>query len=1090
MSSIISSSAEVSLHDFVTQQKRLLESELRAEEDEVTVVQNNNANGGGQQMRNDDGRNRDGGFFLRNIDIIDTSVGLYGRTVISFGSINEPSISDNDTSGSSNKSSSSSKLLPAHRLTVGDEVQILPNNGKGFQKKASKGGVISAVDDMSISVALFNADSNRKQSSSDKSRSQTKKIQGKKNREDDDYVDDEMLGGNAPYSLIPQSNIEVHNKMLAALDQLAKHGVNHPIAGAIIMEAFETNNPKHNTEMSRSRIETLESECGLASSKLDYSQKEAIVMALYSKSPISLIHGPPGTGRYLVSLLMKFHCYFIFASTSHVLLNPLIIAFAGKTTTVAELIRCAVHNMGWKVLVTAPSNVAVDNVLDRIMSIENEKHDAAPGKRGSKKSSTNKKVKAVRLGHPARIQHSIQKYSLESLVQSSEGTEIVKDCRTELNEYLRTLSNTKSRPSEKREAYREMKSLKKEIRTREEKVVGQILRDSNVVLATNVGAASSLLRRMLDTKGQPICFDLVIIDEAAQALEASCWISLLRGKRAVLAGDHKQLPPTIKCSVREVQQGLGRTLFERLMFSYKKSNDGTSSCRSKMLEVQYRMHQDISDWASKAMYNGKLISHESVRERQLLTLPVVAEKVNNTNQITDDDSDDGQDKLERVTLMLVDTTGCDMHEKANEAGSRFNEGEANIVVSHVHSLIKLGLRAEDIAVITPYNGQVELLRRLLLPVVPKLEIRSVDGFQGGEKEAVVLSLVRSSDRGGQNGIGFLRDERRLNVAVTRAKRHCAVICDCETVSKNKFIKGLVNWLEEKGEYRSGAEYTTSDATVISSEGLQTKISLVVGKVNETPTEKQHKIVKGMSASKQSLPSTKKAETKSESSPSENEVNVETSRFELMERIKSFSESGKTGDELNLSPDSVFDAVVAQELAKQLGLECKKDSGTNNLVLTVLRDIMSMTASLDEAPTIEESPPSPVVTTSQFTQLDIDDESSVSSNEVDTCDAPNNNLLRELALEREKRQSELPQPVTKPATASKKKKKKGKSKVSGAKNPQKSDEKEDNFSDLDFLDAQIEKSQSSHGRKVDGKGKGYRSIVSDISLHSRNNNIIN
>ena len=218
--------------------------------------------------------------------------------------------------------------------------------------------------------------------------------------------------------------------------------------------------------------------------------------------------------------------------------------------------------------------------------------------------------------------------------------------------------------------------------------------------------------------------------------------------------------------------------------------------------------------------------------------------------------------------------------------------------------------------------------------------------------------------------------------------------------------------------------------------------------------------------------------------------METSRFELMERIKSFSESGKTGDELNLSPDSVFDAVVAQELAKQLGLECKKDSGTNNLVLTVLRDIMSMTASLDEAPTIEESPPSPVVTTSQFTQLDIDDESSVSSNEVDTCDAPNNNLLRELALEREKRQSELPQPVTKPATASKKKKKKGKSKVSGAKNPQKSDEKEDNFSDLDFLDAQIEKSQSSHGRKVDGKGKGYRSIVSDISLHSRNNNIIN
>ena len=179
----------------------------------------------------------------------------------------------------------------------------------------------------------------------------------------------------------------------------------------------------------------------------------------------------------------------------------------------AELIRCAVHNKGWKVLVTAPSNVAVDNVLDRVMSIENEQ----TGKRNSRK------IKAVRLGHPARIQRGIQKYSLESLVQSSEGTEIVKDCRSELNDYLKTLSSAKSRPTEKRVAYREMKALRKEIRTREEKVVGQILRESNVVLATNVGAASSLLNRMLFGKDERP-FDLVIIDEAAQALEASCWI--------------------------------------------------------------------------------------------------------------------------------------------------------------------------------------------------------------------------------------------------------------------------------------------------------------------------------------------------------------------------------------------------------------------------------------------------------------------------------------------------------------------------------------------------------------------------------------
>lgn len=137
---------------------------------------------------------------------------------------------------------------------------------------------------------------------------------------------------------------------------------------------------------------------------------------------------------------------------------------------------------------------------------------------------TRQQIKAVRLGHPARIQREIHKYSLESLVQASEGTEIVRDCRCELNDHLRTLSNAKARPSDKRIAYREMKALRKEIRNREEKVVGEILRDANVVMATNVGAASSVFKRMVDGKGEAIAFDLVIIDEAAQALEASCWI--------------------------------------------------------------------------------------------------------------------------------------------------------------------------------------------------------------------------------------------------------------------------------------------------------------------------------------------------------------------------------------------------------------------------------------------------------------------------------------------------------------------------------------------------------------------------------------
>ena len=491
-------SADVTLQEFVSNQKRLLELELRADED-AGVVKNDDS------IKTKDDVGRDGGFFLRNIDVIDTSVGLYGRTVVAFGNLASQQSVELSENNNNSDSLESSKLLQAHRLTVGDEVQILPNNGKGFQdgkKCKHAGGVICAVDNVSISVALFggDADSRRQQSSVKK--------QGKKiNKEDDEPYDDDgdMFGGKPPYALIPKSNIDVHQKMIFALDELEKYGVSHPVAGDIIMAAFEPANPKYNTEITRSRIDALESECILASSRLDYSQKEAVVMALHSNSPIYIIHGPPGTGKNYMQMCRP--------SCLHQCSQ--IIVSQGKTTTVAELIRCAVHNKGWKVLVTAPSNVAVDNVLDRVMSIENEQ----TGKRNGSK----KKIKAVRLGHPARIKRGIHKYSLESLVQSSEGTEIVRDCRSELNDYLKTLSSAKSRPTEKRVAYREMKALRKEIRTREEKIVGQILLESNVVLATNVGAASSLFNRILGGKDERP-FDLVIIDEAAQALEASCWI--------------------------------------------------------------------------------------------------------------------------------------------------------------------------------------------------------------------------------------------------------------------------------------------------------------------------------------------------------------------------------------------------------------------------------------------------------------------------------------------------------------------------------------------------------------------------------------
>ena len=354
---------------------------------------------------------------------------------------------------------------------------------------------------------------------------------------------------------------------------------------------------------------------------------------------------------------------------------------------------------------------------------------------------------------------------------------------------------------------------------------------------------------------------------------------------------------------------------------------------------------------------------------------------------------------------------------------------------------------------------------MLLPDVPKLEIRSVDGFQGGEREAVVISLVRSSDRGGQDGIGFLRDERRLNVAVTRAKRHCAVICDTETVTKDRFIKGLVDWIEKKGEYRSGAEYAAVTHSDGSGVNLQANKMMADAKVQKQSNQKeQPKKVKGDIASSESIPrDTPDLKTKRE-----------LTRIDLMAKINSFSESGKKADEMHLSPSSDYDCVVARELAKQLGLGCRDGEGPNELIIDVVKGTTSDLGAL----ALEETH---TTNLTKFAQLDVDDESCESLNDDDEKITPNNDLLRELAIEREKRLSEqLKSQTAKPLAATKKKKGNAKvQKLQGVKQPQQKeivDELED-LDDMAFLDAQIEKVQASHGRKIVAKGKGYRSVVS-------------
>ena len=322
-----------------------------------------------------------------------------------------------------------------------------------------------------------------------------------------------------------------------------------------------------------------------------------------------------------------------------------------------------------------------------------------------------------------------------------------------------------------------VKELRKEIRTRERKLVGQVVSGCNVVLATNVGAAS--VRRLTDN-----VFDLVIIDEAAQAIEASCWLPILYGQRLVLAGDHHQLPPTVKS---DEASALSVTLFDRLSKLHPSV--------VQMLDVQYRSHHAIMDFSSQEFYDSKLQSHESVAERRL--------------DFTSEEQDPEDDPF-GATLVLVDTSGYDLHEREEDeedefGGSKLNEGEAEIVEEHVKALINRGVPVEQIAVITPYNAQVHLLRTKLLESFPQLEVRSVDGFQGREKEVVVLSLVRSNDVG---EIGFLADARRLNVAITRARSQVCLICDTGTLinSNNGFLKRMVDYFEMHALVRSVSEY--------------------------------------------------------------------------------------------------------------------------------------------------------------------------------------------------------------------------------------------------------------------------------------------
>ncbi|KAJ2553074.1 hypothetical protein EV175_003071 [Coemansia sp. RSA 1933] len=471
---------------------------------------------------------------------------------------------------------------------------------------------------------------------------------------------------------------------------------------------------------------------------LNESQREAVKLAIAAED-VALIHGPPGTG---------------------------------KTHTIIEVIRQLVK-YGKRLLVCGPSNVSVDNLVERLGRL--------------------REFPMVRLGHPARLLPAAVEHSLDSQTRFSNQGDVLRDVRKEMDATLGKISKCK-RYAERRELYALVRSLRKEYREREAKVVEQTIGTSQVVLSTLSGAAS---RDLVKNQGK---FDVVIIDEATQAMEGECWIATLQAPKVILAGDHHQLPPTIKSlnDSKGGSSGNGCALLETTMFERVRGMFGSTVCC--MLTTQYRMHEDIMKVSSDRLYDGRLVADPAVAAHVLSDLEHVAQ-----TDTTD------------APLVLIDTAGAGMYEStedsdgaAGEGGARLaqslldtdsklNRGEADLVAQHIDALVATGVVAEEIAVISPYNAQVRLLKSLVREKHPAVEIGSVDGFQGREKEAVVLSLVRSNP---DQEIGFLKDYRRINVAVTRARRHLCVVADSETVAaRDPFLKALFVHLEDTADLR-------------------------------------------------------------------------------------------------------------------------------------------------------------------------------------------------------------------------------------------------------------------------------------------------
>ena len=488
------------------------------------------------------------------------------------------------------------------------------------------------------------------------------------------------------------------------------------------LEEFEIDRATYLSRVLLSDTEAVFEEHGKVEiTSLNKSQNQALNLILGAKD-LAIVHGPPGTG---------------------------------KTTTLVHSVMEVLKNEE-QILVCAPSNAAVDLLVEKL---------------------SEKNIEVIRIGHPARVTENILSTTLDAKIAHHASYKDLKFIKRQAEELKKMAGKYKRNfgYAEKKQRdlmYKEARKLKQEAEQLTFYITRDLISNAQVIACTLVGANNQVL--------SGVQFKTVFIDEAAQAMEPAAWIPILKSERVVFAGDHHQLPPTIK-SFEAAKQGLEITLFEKAI----KKNEA-----DVMLKEQYRMNSAIMNFSSSYFYQNLLIANNRVAGWKIF-------------------------EGDRV-LEFIDTAGCGFFEQVDkETLSSFNAEEADLLLKHLSLYLseleqnKVLENLNDIGIISPYKAQTTLLNERVKNdnsfsegIKAKLSINTVDSFQGQERDIIYISLVRSNDNG---EIGFLADTRRMNVAMTRARKKLVIFGDSATIGQHPFYNSLLDYVNEIGAYQSAFE---------------------------------------------------------------------------------------------------------------------------------------------------------------------------------------------------------------------------------------------------------------------------------------------